>query len=158
MLSAGLDRQAARWWPVVRESGDDVAWGLLAVSSPRAVGMTATQIREFGAASNENGEERARLLFAGLAGLGRVSTNNVSAMAEEFSVPLGKRSRWTDALDRAVRLRARGTVAILCAAGLQARSWSDIPPEHVYHIVRALRLVGMEAEARMIAAEAVSRA
>ena len=58
----------------------------------------------------------------------------------------------------AVRLRAPGTVAILCAAGLQANNWSDIPPEHLYRIVRALRLVGLEPEARMIAAEAVSRA
>ena len=157
MLSTGLDRQAAKWGPVVRESGDDAAWGLLAISSPRAEGVSTAQIQDFGAALSENGDLRARLLFAGLAGLGRIPSNNVSAMAEEFSVSLGKKSRWTDALDRAVRLRAPGTVAILCAAGLQANNWSDIPPEHLYRIVRALRLVGLEPEARMIAAEAVSR-
>ncbi|MEY3659170.1 MAG: hypothetical protein RL425_1931 [Pseudomonadota bacterium] len=158
MLSAGLDRQAAKWGSVVEETGDDAAWGLLAVSRPRAVGVSATQIRDFGAASSDNGELRSRLLFAGLAGLGRIAPDNMSTMAEEFSVPLGKKNRWTDALDLAVRLRAPGTVAILCAAGLQANNWSDIPPEHLYRIVRALRLVGLEPEARMIAAEAVSRA
>jgi hypothetical protein len=30
-------------------------------------------------------------------------------------------------------------------------------PMHLYHIVSALRLVGLDAEARMIAAEAVAR-
>jgi hypothetical protein len=32
-----------------------------------------------------------------------------------------------------------------------------MPPYHLYHIVRALRDVGLEAEARMIAAEALVR-
>ena len=159
MLSSGLDRQAAKWAPFVQETGDDAAWGLLAISTPRAMGgISDAQIRDFGAASSDNGELRAQLLFAGLAGLGRIPSNSVLAMAEAFSVPLGKRTRWTDALDRAVNLRAPGTVAILCAAGLQANRWSDIPPEHLYRIVRALRLVGLEPEARMIATEAVSRA
>jgi len=158
MLSTGLDHQAAKWGPVVRESGDDAAWGLLAISSPRAVGVSAAEIKDFGAASSENGDLRARLLFAGLAGLGRIPSDDLSAMAETFAVPLGKKSRWTDALDRAVRLRAPGTVVILCAAGLQANNWSNIPPEHLYRIVRALRLIGLEPEARMIATEAVSRA
>ena len=35
--------------------------------------------------------------------------------------------------------------------------WSKIPPYHLYYIVRALRDVGLEGEARMIAAEALVR-
>jgi hypothetical protein len=42
--------------------------------------------------------------------------------------------------------------------GMQSSSWEGIPPRHLYHIVRAFRLAGREPEARMIAAEAVTRA
>jgi hypothetical protein len=41
---------------------------------------------------------------------------------------------------------------------MQAASWKDIPPEALYRIVGALRGVGLEGEARMIAAEAIARA
>jgi hypothetical protein len=42
------------------------------------------------------------------------------------------------------------------AAGLQAQDWSQIPAQHLYYMTRSLRLVGLEAEARMIAAEAIT--
>jgi hypothetical protein len=47
-------------------------------------------------------------------------------------------------------------VALLAAAGMQGE-WDKIPPYHLYHIVRALHDVGLDAEARMIAAEALVR-
>lgn len=159
MLSAGLDTQAMRWNAIVRDKGLDEAWGLLAVASPRANGtVSASQIKDFGSASAQDGELRARMLFAGLAGLGRVPNGELQSMAENFSVPLSRRTKWSDALDEAVRLRSPGTVAVLCAVGLQARRWSDVPPDHLYRVVSALRHVGLDAEARMIAAEAISRA
>lgn len=159
MLAAGLDRYAVRWLPVITDAGDDVSWGYLAVASPRPIsGITASRIDDFGKASDDNGDLRAQMLFAGLAGLGRVSSSSLPGMAESFDVSLSKRTAWTDALERAVRLRAPGAVAVLCAAGLQANRWADIPPEHLYHIVSALRRVGLEPEARMIAAEAIARA
>jgi hypothetical protein len=120
--------------------------------------VSAGQIKDFGSASARDGELRARMLFAGLAGLGRVPNGDVQSMAESFSVPIARRTKWGDALDEAVRLRSPGAVAVLCAVGLQARRWSDVPPEHLYRVVSALRHVGLEAEARMIAAEAISRA
>ena len=40
---------------------------------------------------------------------------------------------------------------------MQGDSWSKMTPLHLYHIVSALRRVGLEPEARMIAAEAVAR-
>ena len=49
-----------------------------------------------------------------------------------------------------------GTVALLALSGLQASDWTKVPPHHLYYITRALRQVGLEAEARMIAAEAVT--
>ena len=46
---------------------------------------------------------------------------------------------------------------LLAAVGLQGRSWADIPPAHLHHILAAMRRVGLGADARMIAAEALSR-
>ncbi len=156
MLSAGLDLDAARWVPFVE---DDVSWGLLAVGNPRPLrGVSENRIQDFGAASDRSGDLRARMLFAGLAGLGRIPREDLAGMAETFGVPIGKRSPWSEALDAAVRLRSPGAVAVLCAVGLQANRWSDIPPNHLYRIVSALRRIGLEPEARMIAVEAISRA
>ncbi len=159
MLTAGLDRDAARWTPIVAARSDDLGWGLLAVASPRAIGpVSADRIRQFGSASDKDGPLRAKLLFAGLAGLGRIDAATVGPMAESFGVSLRANRAWTNAMERAVRLRAPGAVAILSAAGLQSSNWADIPPSHLYVIVSALRRVGLEPEARMIAAEAVTRA
>jgi hypothetical protein len=41
---------------------------------------------------------------------------------------------------------------------MQTASWHGMPPEALYRIVAALRAVGLEGEARMIAAEAIARA
>ena len=40
---------------------------------------------------------------------------------------------------------------------MQTGDWTGVPPHYLYRIVRALRAVGLEFEARMIAAEAVAR-
>ena len=48
-------------------------------------------------------------------------------------------------------------VALIAAVGLQSEEWSGVPPYYLYHITRALRRAGLGAEARMIAAEAISR-
>jgi hypothetical protein len=158
MFSSGLDTQAAAWVPVVQASDIPLAWGYLAVGAPRSVGnLSEGEIENFGSAGNENSELRSRFLFAGLAGLGRVPGASVNSMAEQFEVPIGRRSAWSDALEQAVQRKSVGAVAILCAVGLQSSHWEDIPPAHLYHVVSALRRVGLDAAARMIAVEAVSR-
>jgi hypothetical protein len=40
---------------------------------------------------------------------------------------------------------------------MQTGDWRGVPAEHLFHITRALRQVGMDYEARMIAAEAIAR-
>jgi hypothetical protein len=40
---------------------------------------------------------------------------------------------------------------------MQGSGWDKMTPRYLYHIVSALRRVGLEAEARMIAAEALAR-
>ena len=52
----------------------------------------------------------------------------------------------------------RALVVLLAGLGMQGESWQQMTPLHLFHITSALRLVGLEAEARMIAAEAVARA
>ena len=52
----------------------------------------------------------------------------------------------------------KATVALLAAVGMQGQDWSGLPATHLYHVVAALHRVGLDPEARMIAAEALSRA
>ncbi len=63
---------------------------------------------------------------------------------------------WTRAIDAAGAARRTGEVAVLTATGLQTR-WATVPPAHLTHIVAALIATGRSHEARMIAAEAVTR-
>ena len=58
---------------------------------------------------------------------------------------------------RAGEVRNAALVTMLMGVGMQGDDWSRMTPRHLYHIVSALRRSGMEAEARMIAAEALAR-
>jgi hypothetical protein len=158
MLSAGLDYQADRWAGVVRDmsaSSGDSAWAMLALGTPRPlVDVSYARVSDF--AGRAEGH-RAQLLFAGLAGLGRLNPGDTQRLAGELGVGIGRQDRWTRALDLAAQNGQPGTVALLAATGLQTRNWSAVPASHLYHIVAALRRVGLEGEARMIAAEAMTR-
>ena len=154
MLAAGLDIQAARWASQIDKAS--VGWAALAVGAPRALsGSDSSAVRGIPAGEDDR---RAKFLLAGLAGLGRLSASEASALAENYKVPLGRQDSWTRALDRAAAAGEPATVVLLSAAGMQTRSWRFVPPQSLYHIVAALRRVGLEPEARMIAAEAIARA
>lgn len=161
MMSAGLDVQASEWARTVSDSTDSdslTAWGLLAVGAPgRAVDWSSSRIESFQSkVGGENGL-KGKFLFAGMAGLGRLGPADVSAMAQSLEIPIAREDAWTRALARAVSAREPGTVAILCALGLSGSDWSAVSPEHLYHVVLALNSVGFGPEARMIAAEALTR-
>lgn len=155
MLSAGLDRPAARWRAIVAESGDHRAWGMLAVGLPGAV--DPGPLEAFIETDDSAGRRRSQLLVAALAGLGRLDEANAGSHAAAAGARLGGSDRWTAAIDRAAANRQTGTVALLAGIGMQTGSWQGVPPTYLFHIVRALRAVGLEYEARMIAAEAVAR-
>jgi hypothetical protein len=161
MLTAGLDRQAARWADVVATmEGDDGhrAWAMLAIASPTPPGdISTSRIGSHAEADDSRGSIRSKLLVAALAGLNRISEDEAAGLAEEFDIRLGRRNRWTAMIDSAAQRRQPATVALLAAIGMQTGGWTGVPPEHLYHIVRALRLTGYEYEARMIAAEAIAR-
>jgi hypothetical protein len=95
------------------------------------------------------------MLVAALGGLGRL--DGAEDMAADLGLDLGRQNRWTRLLDRAAQQGQQGTVVLLAAAGMQTGGWAGVPPEHLYRIVGALRRVGLEYEARMIAAEALAR-
>ena len=74
-----------------------------------------------------------------------------------LGIPLGAQNNWTRALAQAAVGGQKGTVVLLASVGMQTRDWRGVPAAHLFHIVRALNRVGMEYEARMIAAEAIAR-
>lgn len=152
MMSAGYDRFAAPWGGVADGlDGEDGhrAWSILAVGAPRpVVDLGASRIEDF---TESAGSHRGRMLAAALAGLGRLDD------PLPYGVSPAPRSRWANLIGAAARARQPGTVALLAGVGMQTASWQGVPPEHLYHIVRALREVGLDYEARMIAAEAMTR-
>lgn len=155
MLSGGYDANALAWVPTV--SVGSHAWGVLAVGSPRALsGMSAGAVERFSDDDDSAGTLRSKFLLAGLAGLGRLDAEATASAAGDLGIDLGKQTRWSRAIMTAAERREPGMVALLAAAGMQGE-WSKVPPYHLYHIVRALRDVGLDAEARMIAAEALVR-
>jgi hypothetical protein len=153
MMSAGLDVQAARWAKQVDEGS--LAWALLAVGSPQKLASVSTSSVS-GLEAGPSGK-RAQFFLAGLAGLGRLPSDAVNNLAEDLEVPLGRQSAWTKAIGRAAAAKEPGTVALLGAIGLQVDRWDQISPAMLYHVISAYRRVGLEGEARMIAAEALSR-
>ncbi|SBV33972.1 conserved exported protein of unknown function [uncultured Sphingopyxis sp.] len=155
MLAGGYDANALAWVPAV--SVGSRAWGVLAVGSPRALsGMSADAVERFSDDDDSAGTLRSKFLLAGLAGLGRLDANDAASAARDLDVDLSRQTRWTRAIMAAAERREPGMVALLAAAGMQGE-WSKVPPYHLYHIVRALREVGLPSEARMIAAEALVR-
>ncbi|MEQ1509589.1 MAG: hypothetical protein ABL909_04205 [Sphingopyxis sp.] len=156
MFAGGLDNNAVAWAPRVAVGSQ--AWGLLAVGSPRPlVGVTVDNVGDFAGDDDSADELRTRFLAAGLIGLERVDRNAASSLTDDYRLALDSNTRWTRAIDLAATRGEAATVALLAAVGLQGRNWADIPPYHLYHITMALRRVGLGAEARMIAAEALSR-
>ncbi len=156
MFAAGLDRNAIGWVRGARVGSQ--SWGLLAVGSPRPlVGIDAGMVNDFADSDDSGNQQRTRLLAAGLIGLGRLTGDDATELAESYNLGLGRQSRWTRAIVAAAERGESGTVTLLTAVGLSAGSWADLPPHHLYHITAALRRVGLGAEARMIAAEAVTR-
>lgn len=161
MLAAGLDYQAARWAPVVgamAAADADDGWALLAVSMPRlARPVDPGRVDDYVDRKLADAPARARMIVAALAGLGRISGDQARALGEKAGVNLGYQDAWTRAIDAAARRGEPGTVALLVAIGMQTREWRGVPPQYMNHMLAALRQVGCEGEARMIAAEAMTR-
>ena len=155
MLSAGFDKQAVRWASLV-DTGS-LGWGLLAAASPGWNGSVSSgELGDFQSNDDSADYRRSKFLLAALAGLGRVESATIADFSETLNANVRKENSWSRAIAAAADRGESGTVVLLVAAGLQGSGWSDVPPHHLFHIVRALRKVGLDGEARMIAVEAVS--
>ena len=157
MLAAGLDRNALRWGSVVPEGS--LGWALLVLAQPTRQNLVSENaVDSFVDDDGSEDQRKSAFLVAGLAGLGRLGANDVASLSERLGLNLARSSPWSTKIDRAGELGNATLVALLAGLGMQGTSWDQMTPRHLYHIVRALNAVGLEAEARMIAAEAVARA
>ena len=162
MLAAGFDREAARWIRAVNQMDDqysDEAWAMLALGAPdrSGVDVSVRRINAFIDRDESEGRKRSALLVAGLAGLGRLDAETAGRLSSRFGLRLGHRSSWTRMIDRAGALGQSGTVLVLTGTGMQASSFAEIPPAHLYHAIAALKATDQDYSARMIAAEALAR-
>lgn len=156
MLTAGLERDALRWSDIVEEGS--VGWAQLALADPEGAQVSDGAIDSFFDSDDSSSKRKSRMFVAGLAGLGRTDTGNISEYSDRLGVDLSAPTAWTVMIDKAAEADNAALVAILAGLGMQGTSWEQMTSRHLFHIVSALNRVGLEAEARMIAAEAVARA
>ncbi len=144
MLTAGLDRDAAAWRSFVAEGS--LGWALIVLAQPQRVSVGQGAVDQF---AGNTSQRSAAMLAAGLAGLGRLGS--------QPDASLTRPTRWSRMITRAAEVDNAALVVLLAGLGMQGDSWQQMTPRHLYHITASLRRVGLEAEARMIAAEAVAR-
>lgn len=157
MMTAGLDNTAVAWANIVKEGS--LGWALVALGAPQLrQPVEYGPLDDFYGNDNSESGHKSALLLAGLAGLGRVDAEAQADFGGDLDINIARQTKWTQAITAAAQRGEQGTVALMAIAGLQAPSWSLVPANHLYFIVRSLRQVGLEAEARMIAAEAVTLA
>jgi hypothetical protein len=152
MLSAGLERQAARWNGLVGSGSD--AWAMLALANRSPAPVRYSDAEAYRSRADAR---KAQMLIAGLAGLGRLSPDDARALARAARFSLDTQNPWTWAIDAAARRHEAGSVVLLAAVGMQTPVWKGVPPEMLYHICLDLRAVGLDDYARLIAAEAIAR-
>ena len=155
MLAAGLDRNALLWAP--QADAGSLAWGLLALAAPDRAPVEAGALYGFYDDDSSDQNRKTAFLLAGLYGLKRVDDGLAREIAEKLEFDLNRRTNWTRLIDQAADANNQALVALLAGVGMQGNSWEMMTPLHLYHIVSALNQVGLGAEARMIAAEAVAR-
>lgn len=157
MLSAGFDANALRWSSVV-EAGSR-AWGLLVLAAPGRVNVVdGGALSTYADGDDSPAKRRSAFLAAGLAALDRADRGAAERLVAESGMSMTGETRWTRAIESAAGRGDQVSVAMLAAFGMQGDSWKRMTPRYLFHIVSALREVGLDAEARMIAAEAVARA
>lgn len=160
MLSGGYDKAAARWIAVAGKMDDadsDRCWAMLALGAPNVTDVPAGRLTSFIKRDNSRNHQRSALLVAGLAGLGRISTDTANALNQRYALGLGHVTSWTRMIDSAASRGQGGTVLVLIGTGFQTPSYDRIPASHLLHSVAALEHTDQGFTARMIAAEALSR-
>lgn len=155
MLAAGLDANAMRWSGSV-DAGSQ-AWALLALADPRGGMVDGGDFDSFASDDASEDARKSGFLLAGLAGLGRLDADTVDDRASDLELDFRRQSAWSQRIGQAAQAGNPALVALLAGVGMQGEGWHRMTPRALYHIVSALNAVGLSAEARMIAAEAVAR-
>ena len=156
MLSAGFERDALRWANLLPQGSE--GWAQLAFAAPnRSDAMGSGAIDDFVDDDASTRKRKSQFLVAGLAGLGRIDASTAAGYSDDLGMQLNSTTRWTRAIDAAAGVDNQALVSFLAGLGMQGSGWDKMTARHLYHIVRALNRVGLNAEARMIAAEAVAR-
>ena len=156
MLSAGLERDALRWANIVPQGS--AGWAQLQFAAPGERGTVSTgAIDDFVGDDNSSGKRKSQFLVAGLAGLRRIDQGDLNSYSSDLKMGMGGGTAWTRAIDKAAAVDNQALVVFLAGLGMQGDDWDQMTARHLYHIVAALNRVGLTAEARMIAAEAVAR-
>ena len=156
MLAAGLDQNALRW--SAQADTGSLAWGQLAVAAPaRSAPVAGSALSSFYGNDTSSSYRKSKFLLAGLAGLGRVEANVAADFSGKLGIELNRQTKWSRLIDQAADVNNRALVVLLAGLGMQGSGWDKMTSLHLYHIVLALNRVGLGAEARMIAAEAVAR-
>jgi hypothetical protein len=136
---------------------NDRCWAMLALAAPNIADVGTSRISSFIRRDNSPDKVRSALLVAGLAGLGRISTDDANTLNRRYGLGLGHSTTWTSMIDAAAARGQPGTVLVLTGTGFQTPRFDRIPSAHLYHAVAALNRTGQGFTARMIAAEALSR-
>jgi hypothetical protein len=160
MLAGGYDQAAARWIPAVNRMDDadnDRCWAMLALAAPNVADVGASRVGSFIRRDKSRDRVRSALLVAGLAGLGRISTDTANSLNRRYGFGLGHVTSWTNMIDAAAARGQPGTVLVLTGTGFQTPVFERVPAAHLYHAASALSRTGQGFTARMIAAEALSR-
>lgn len=155
MLSAGIDGRAARWRDLVSSGGD--GWAMLTLADRFGSILGRGDVRRYGGGARGDTERKRQMYFAALAGLGRVEPSAMASLAGELGVDLTRDNSWTRAIDRAAGRGEPATVVLLAAVGMQTANWHGVSADALYRIIAAFHRVGLDAEARMIAVEALTR-
>jgi hypothetical protein len=162
MLSAGLVRPALAWWPVLKTADERArmaVWPLLAIADPgNRIAATPEQAQRWYSAirSEDRSAKRKAALFAAvMRGLGKGNAASWNGFARSHDVEPVDNS-YTRALAAAAKARRKGEVALLGAVGMQS-AWAGVAPGLLEAILRAYRRVGLNAEARMLGVEALTR-
>jgi hypothetical protein len=160
MLAAGYDEAAARWIPAVGRMDDEDAdrcWAMLALAAPNIADVGSGRVSAFIRRDKSPDHLRSAFLVAGLAGLGRISTDTANSLNRRYGLGLGRTTSWSKIIDSAAERGQAGTVLVLTGTGFQTANMNLLPAAHLYHAIGALRRTGQDFTARMIAAETLSR-
>ena len=162
MLAAGMDQAAARWVPALADMDDkpqDACWAMLALGAPstRGLDLSYKRIDQFIGRDASEGHRRGALLVAGLVALDRIDGPTAGKLSGRYGFGLDRRNEWTNLIDGAAQRGQGGTATVLAGLAFHGDRWSSIPALFLFHAAAALHTTGQDFNARMIAAEALSR-